>query len=169
MVSVSEVDWKIEPRRCKLMLQRAGVRDVAVMRHGKAAGGELGEERLHVAQVRAAGGGIAVVADGAVALQPLHHRRLGEVVADQADMALVEELLAVEADDAGRLLAAMLKRVQAERGQRGRVGMAEYAEDAAFLVEGVVERMHHGVGHRHGLAYAQSSGGGVSSCRSSSF
>ena len=67
-----------------------------------------------------AGGGIAVMADRAVALQPLHHRRLGEIVADQADVALAAELLAVEGDDAGRLLAAVLQRVQPERGQRRR-------------------------------------------------
>ena len=45
------------------------------------------------------------------------------------------ELLAVIGDDAGRLLPAMLQRVQAERDQRRRVGMAEDAEDAAFLVQ----------------------------------
>ena len=43
------------------------------------------------------------------------------------------EALAVEGDDAGGFLAAMLERVQAERGDRGRVGMAEDAEDAAFF------------------------------------
>ena len=45
------------------------------------------------------------------------------------------ELLAVIGDDAGRFLAAMLQRVQPERGQRRRVGMAEDAEDAAFVVK----------------------------------
>ena len=48
------------------------------------------------------------------------------------------ELRAVEGDDAGRLLAAMLERVQAEGGQGGGVRMAEDAEDAALLVELVV-------------------------------
>ena len=43
----------------------------------------------------------------------------------------------VEGDDAGRLLAAMLQRVQAERGDRGGVGMAVDAEDAAFLAQRV--------------------------------
>ena len=45
------------------------------------------------------------------------------------------ELLAVIGDDARRFLAAMLQRVQAERGQRRRVGVAKDPEDAAFLVE----------------------------------
>ena len=48
------------------------------------------------------------------------------------------ELLAVIGDDAGRFLAAMLQGVQPERRQRGRVGMAENAEDAAFLVQMVI-------------------------------
>ena len=61
-----------------------------------------------------------------------------EIVADKAHAAMGVELLAVIGDDAGRLLAAMLQRVQAERGQRRRVGMAVDAEDAAFFVEMVV-------------------------------
>ena len=47
------------------------------------------------------------------------------------------EALAVEGDDAGRLLAAMLQRVQAERRQRRGIRMAEDAEHAAFLVQRV--------------------------------
>ena len=100
--------------------------------------GELGEEGLHVAQAGAAGGGVARVADGAGAEQPLDHGRLGEGVADQADMALDVELRAVIGDDAGRLLAAMLQRVQAERDDRRGVLPAEDAEHAAFVVEMVV-------------------------------
>ncbi len=46
--------------------------------------------------------------------------------------------LAVEGDDAGGLLAAMLQGVQAERGDRRGVRVAEDAEDAAFLVQRVV-------------------------------
>ena len=96
--------------------------------------------------------------------------RLGEIVADQADVALDAELLAVEGDDAGRLLAAVLQRVQAERGQRRRLRMAEDAEDAALLVElvvveGVRPPIVHAIGPRSGLY----SGGGASSCRSSWF
>ncbi len=45
---------------------------------------------------------------------------------------------AVEGDDAGALLAAMLKGMQAEGRELGRVLVAEDAEDAAFLVELVV-------------------------------
>jgi len=57
------------------------------------------------------------------------------MVADQPDAALGMEMAAVEADDAGSLLAPMLERMQAERGQRRGVGMVEDAEDAALLVQ----------------------------------
>ena len=43
------------------------------------------------------------------------------------------EALAVEGDNTGGFLAAMLERVQPERGDGGGVGMAENAEYAAFL------------------------------------
>ena len=65
-------------------------------------------------------------------------RRLGEGVADQADMAFDVELRAVIGDDAGRFLAAMLQRMQAERDDGRRVLPAENAEHAAFVVEMVV-------------------------------
>ena len=100
--------------------------------------GELGEERLHVAQAGAAGRGVARVADGTGAEQAVHHGLLGESIADQADMALDVELGAVIRDDAGRFLAAMLQRVQPERDNRGRVLPAEDAEHAALVVEMVV-------------------------------
>ena len=47
------------------------------------------------------------------------------------------EALAVEGDDAGGFLAAVLQGVQAERGDGGGVGMAENAEHAAFLAQPV--------------------------------
>ena len=59
------------------------------------------------------------------------------MVADEAEAALGIEAVAVEGDDAGRLLAAVLEGVQPERGDGGGVGMAEDAEDAAFLAQAV--------------------------------
>ena len=47
------------------------------------------------------------------------------------------EALAVVGDDAGGFLAAVLKRVQAERGDGGGVRMPEDAEDAAFFAQAV--------------------------------
>ncbi len=88
------------------------------------------------------------MADGRIAGQALDHLAPREGVADQAEPALGMEALAVETDDAGGLLAAVLERVQAERGDGGGVGMAENAEHAAFLAQAVGVRIAFGVGRR---------------------
>ena len=119
----------------------------------EAAAFELGEQRLHVAQDGFAGGGVADVADRGGAGQAVDHLAAGEVVADQAHAALGVEALAVEGDDAGGLLAAVLKGVQAERGDGGGVGVAEDAEHAALLAQAIgiwIERLRVG-GHGHAL------------------
>ena len=77
------------------------------------------------------------MANGGIAGQALDHFAAGEIVADQAEAAFGVEALAVERDDAGGFLAAMLKRMQAERGNRGGVGMTENAEYAALLAQAV--------------------------------
>ena len=148
MTSVSEVDWQMAPEEIELAAQRQRVGEVAVVGDGEAAGVEIGEQRLHVAQDGVAGGGVAVVAEGDVALQAADDVGLVEVVADQAQPALGMEVAAVVGDDAGRLLAAMLQGVQAERGQRRRVLVAEHAEDAAFLAQAVVVGAEAGARHR---------------------
>ena len=107
----------------------------------EAAAVELGEQRLHVAQDGLAGGRIAHMAHGRHAGQAVDHLAAGEVVADEAHAAFGMEPLAVEGDDAGRFLAAVLERVQAERGDRRGVGMAEYAEYAAFLAQPVAVKV----------------------------
>ena len=70
-----------------------------------------------------------------------------EIAGDMAHRAVGVELRAVEAGDAGRFLAAMLQRVEAERDKgRGAVGAPD-AEHAAFLAKlVVVER----IGGQHG-------------------
>ena len=60
------------------------------------------------------------------------------MVADQAEPSLRMEPGAVESHDAGRLLSPMLQGMEAERGDRGGVGMAEDAEYSALLVRAVV-------------------------------
>ena len=132
----------------ELAAERQAVGEIAVVADGEAAAFELGEQRLHVAQDRFAGGGIADVADRGGAGQAVDHLAAGEVVADQAHAALGVEALAVEGDDAGGLLAAVLERVQAERGDGGGVRMAEDAEHAALFAQPVgvgIERLRVGV------------------------
>ena len=119
----------------------------------KAARLELGEQRLDVAQHRLAGGRVADMADGGLAGQAVDVGGAGEVIADETLAPLRMKALAVEGDDAGRLLSAMLQGVQAERDDRRGVGMAEDAEDAAFLVQAVVVEIDAGDRRpRRGLA-----------------
>ena len=99
---------------------------------------EIGEKRLHVAQHVAAGRRIAVVADGDRAPQAVDDVGRIQVVADEAEAALLVELLAVVGDDAAAFLAAMLQGVQAKRRQRRRLRVAEHAEHAALLVQAIV-------------------------------
>ncbi len=118
------------------------------MAERQAAEGEVGEQRLDVAEQRRALGRVADVTDRGVAGQGADHRLAAEVVADQAEDAVAVEQAAVEADHAGRLLAAVLERVQAEHGMGGRGVVAEDAEHAALLAQLVVDRRVPRSGHR---------------------
>ena len=59
------------------------------------------------------------------------------MVADEAEATLGTEPPAVEGDDAGRFLTAMLERMQAERGNGRGLGMAENTDYAAFLAQAI--------------------------------
>ena len=88
MHSVSEPDWKIEPRSISSSRKLSALVRLPLCAIGAAAHGELGEQRLHVAQLgRAlrAGGRIAHVPDRERPGQRLHQRRRGEVVAHVAE------------------------------------------------------------------------------------
>ena len=148
MTSVSEVDWQMAPEEIEVAPQRQRVGQVAVVGDREAAGVEVGEQRLHVAQDGVAGGGVAVVAERDVALEAADHVGLVEVVADEAEAALGMEVAAVEGDDAGGLLAAMLQGVKAERGQGRGILVAENTEDAALLAQAIVlvSRQGSGIG-----------------------
>ena len=77
------------------------------------------------------------MADRGGAGQALDHLAAGEGVADQAEPPFGVKPAAVEGDDAGGLLAAMLQGVQSERRDGGGFGVAEDAEHAAFLAQRV--------------------------------
>ena len=137
MTSVSVVDCIIAPSRTSCAAQREAVGQVAVVADGEAAAVELGEQRLDVAQDGLAGGRVAHVADRRHAGQPVDHLAAGEIVADESHPPLGMESPAVERHDARRFLAAVLKGMQAERGDGCGVGMPENAEYAAFLAQPV--------------------------------
>ena len=65
---------------------------------------------------------------------------------------MAEETPVLEGHDAGRLLPPMLKRMKAESDQRRRVGVAVYAEDAAFLPQPVGAGA---VGGRRGVCHGR--------------
>ena len=118
--------------------QGGGVGEVAVVPDSEAAEFEIGEQRLHVAQHRLTGGGVAVVADGARAWQLGHDPGVREVLADQAEAAMGVEAATVVGDDTRRFLAAVLQSVQAEGGDGGGVGTVPDAEYATFFMRLVV-------------------------------
>ena len=104
------------------------------MRHSETAKLEIGIERLHVAQDRVAGRRIAVVADRGAAGQRGDYPRLAVIVRNQPQPALLMEALAVEADDARRLLPTVLQGVQPQRGHGRGVRDVPHTEHTALLV-----------------------------------
>ena len=112
----------------------AQVDQVAVVGDGDQALGRVHADGLGIEQRRVAGGGVARVADGHVAGQ-LGQHVVGKDLRDQAHALDVGQMLAVGGGDAGRLLPAMLQRVEAEIGLARGVGMAVDGDDAALFVE----------------------------------
>ena len=92
IVSVSEVDEKIAPCFCSARCTVMALVMLPLWATAKPPSASSAKKRLDVAQAGAAGGGVARMADGAVARQAVDDRLLGEGVADQADMALDVEL-----------------------------------------------------------------------------
>ena len=90
-------------------------------------------DRLRVLPGAAAGGRVADVADRHVALERLQ-LLLVEDLGDEAGVAQRGDVAALAGGDPGRLLAAMLKRVEAEVGEPGDVVPGRvYAEHAALV------------------------------------
>jgi hypothetical protein len=117
----------------QLASQRQAVGEVAVVADSEAASVEFRKQRLHVAQNGAPGSRVTNMADGGVAGQPVDDLAARKSIADKSKAPLGMKPLAVKGNDAGCFLAAMLQRVQTERGDGGRIGMAENAEYAAFF------------------------------------
>ena len=84
------------------------------------------------------------MADGGVAGQPVDDFAPRKGIADQAEAAFRMKTPAVEGDDAGGFLAAVLQGVQPERGDGGRVGMAENPEHPAFFAQPVTIKIEEG-------------------------
>ena len=109
---------------------------------------EFCEQRLHIAQDGFAGGRIAHVAHRGRAGQAVNHFAPGESVTDQTETTFRVEAFAIEGDDAGCFLTSVLEGVQTERGDGGRVRVAENAKHPTFFTQavgvGIELRISHG-------------------------
>ena len=109
-----------------------GVGEVAVVSNGQSAFGTIRGERLRVVDGGCAGGGIARVANGNVAVEIAHHLR-GEHIFHQAHAPVYKKLFAIAGGDAGAFLSAMLKCVVPVVGHLGSIGLPVNAKDAAVV------------------------------------
>ena len=114
--------------------QVAEIHQVAVVRDGDEALGGFDANGLRVEQGRVAGGGVARVPDGHVALEARKHI-VGEDFRDEAHAFDVGEVRAVGGGDAGGFLSAMLEGVEGEVGLAGGVGMVVDGDYAAFFAQ----------------------------------
>src|SRR5438128_404019 len=115
-----------------------GVGEIAVVAERDFALIAINHDGLRVEERFVAGGGIARVADGAAAGKFLQN--IGrEDFFDFAHGAVGVKFGAVARDDAGRFLAAVLERIEAEIDEFSGFGVAENSNDAAMVVEVVVE------------------------------
>src|SRR5262249_15682999 len=103
----------------------------------KAAGIELGKQRLHIAQDGRPCRGVADMADRDAAGQALDHLAPGEGVADETKPPFRMKPGSVIGYDAGGLLAAVLEGVEAKGGDGGGRGVAKNAEHAALFAQRV--------------------------------
>src|SRR5579862_2166214 len=96
------------------------------------------------------------MADRPRARQSGDHVAVAKSVGDMPDVLFVVETLAVESGDATGLLAAVLQRQKSDRGDRGGVGDAECAIDAALKAQAIVIRIDRGFPAHRDLSAASS-------------
>ena len=89
------------------------------------------------------------MADCRSARQAVNHLAASEGIADETKSALGMKSLAIEGNDAGRFLPAMLKGMQAERCYGGGVRMTKNAEYATFLAQAIGVGIERFVGQGH--------------------
>ena len=124
-------------RRLQLVAQHGRVGEVAVVAERDRPTVAVDEDGLRVGGHRVTRGRVAHVAHGPVARQRLQ-QLVREDVVDESQPLRELHALAVAGHDARGLLAPMLKGVEAEVRQPGRLGVPEDAEQPATVVEAVV-------------------------------
>lgn len=117
-----------------------GVGEIAVVGDGDLAARAIHGERLGVAQMGRAGGGITGVADGHAADEAVEDFAVKNL-RHETHSAVDAKLFAVTGDDAGAFLAAMLERIEAVVRQFGGVRMSENAEDTTIMFGVILHRL----------------------------
>ena len=102
MTSVSEVDWQMAPEEMSSWRSVSALVRLPLWATAKPPVSMSANSGCTLRSDGVAGGGVAIVADGDMALEAADDVGLVEVVADEAEAALGMELVAVEGDDAGR-------------------------------------------------------------------
>ena len=114
--------------------QLRGIDQIAVVGQGERAQAGHQQHGLGIADLAAAGGGIAVVADGQLARHALQHL-LVKHLAHQAHVLVQAHPGLVEDGDSCRFLAPVLQGVEAEVGEVGhRLAWGQHGEDTARLL-----------------------------------
>ena len=120
----------------ELVVQLDGIDQVAVVRQRDGAA-VVAVDRLRVLPAAGAGRRVAHVADRHVAGERLE-AALVEHLGDQPQLALGRDVAALAGRDAGRLLAAVLERVEREVGEPGNVELGGVDTEYPALVAGTV-------------------------------
>ncbi|MPM99422.1 hypothetical protein SDC9_146613 [bioreactor metagenome] len=139
----------------QLLPQLVGIGEVAVVGQGHAALVVIYQNGLDISFVIAAGGAVAYVAHGDVALPQRLKMLRREHVAHQSHVPIGGEHAVVVHHDAAALLPPMLQSVQRIIAQGGHVLrlFAKYPENAAFLME-MAGRDPNTFSSRHGLSFS---------------
>ena len=120
-----------------------GIGDGPVVSHRYGAGPALYDNGLGIDQGGASPGGVAVVADGRVSLEPGHDGRVGKDRPHEPHAPVVLHAGAVRGGDAGALLPPVLEGVEPEVCLLCGPGVAVDAHNAAFLAPMVVKMIIH--------------------------
>ena len=133
----------------QFVAQHGGVHEVAVVPDGELPAGAVHHERLGIGQIARSSRGVAHMADGARAFQPLQIRRVEDLRNQtHGHVAIERRIRPIGRDDARALLPAMLEGKESVVGQDGGVGMSKNGKNAALVGRFVV--LH--VGRRSGEA-----------------
>ena len=118
----------------QLATKHSGIDQVSIVRHCQVAKREIDVQWLHILEAGPARRRVAIVADGHRPRQP-RQCLLGKYIGHMALPLFDIKMLAVVGHDAGSFLASMLKRVEAEVSEIGRLLVAVYPEHGALIVE----------------------------------